>query len=81
MTNALKNYFDDSVVILSFPGVASILTFVKSCHFRLQNSNDIDDKDVKEFVEPVKTETDRTKEQRTKFNLTWTLYVKDTVKH
>ena len=60
MTNALKNHFGDSLVVLSSPGVASILTFRKSCHFRLQNDNDIDDKDVKEFSEHIKTETERT---------------------
>ena len=80
-TNFLKKHFEDSHVALLSPGAARNLNFRKSGHFHLQNSNDIDDKDVKEFVEPVKTETDRTKEQLTKFNLTWTLYVKDTVKH
>ena len=60
MANSLKNHFGDSLVALSFPGVASILTFRKSCHFRLQNSNDVSDKDVKEFAERLKTETERT---------------------
>ena len=48
LTNALKNHFGDAFVILSSPGVATILTFRKSCSFHLQNNNDIDDKDVKE---------------------------------
>ena len=56
MTSALKNHFGDALVILPSPGVASILTFRKSCHFRLQNSNDIDE----EFAECIKTETERT---------------------
>ena len=80
-TNILKKHFEDSHVALSSPGVARILNFRKPGHFHLQNSNDTDDKDVKEFAEPVKTETEKTKGQLTKFNLIWTLYVRDTMTH
>ena len=37
LKNALNNYIGDSLLVFSSPGVASILTFRKSCHFRLQN--------------------------------------------
>ena len=59
MINALTEQFNDSHALLSSPGVASILIFRRSCHFHLQN-NDIDDKDLKEFAERVKIETERT---------------------
>ena len=59
VTNALKGHFGNSLVVLLSSGTASILTFRKSCHFRLQNSNNIDDKDVKEFSDCIKTEIGR----------------------
>lgn len=55
-----KNHFGDSLVVLSSPGVTNIFAFRKSCHFHLQNINDIEDRDVKEFAEHIKTETERT---------------------
>ena len=66
MPNALKNHFDNSLVGFSSLGVASILTFRKSCHFHFQNSNDVDDKDAKELAERIKTETKRTDKTRYK---------------
>ena len=59
LTSIVKNHFDDSLVVLSSPGVANIFTFRKSYHFCLQNDNDIDDKDIKEFPERMKTEIER----------------------
>ena len=59
VANTLKDHFSDSLVVLSSPVVASILTFRKSCYFRLQHSNDIDDTDVKVFAERIKTETEK----------------------
>ena len=41
------------------------------CHFRLQNSNDIDDKDLKEFAGRIKTETERTDRTPYKIQFDW----------
>ena len=81
LTNALKNHFCNSLVGFSSPGVASILTFRKSCHFRFQNSNDIDDKDVKELAERIKTETKRTDKTRYKIQFDSKTMCDDTVTH
>ena len=59
LKNVLKDHLGDSLVVLPSPSAASYLTFRNSCHFRLQNSKDIDDKDIKEFEECIKTETGR----------------------
>ena len=69
LAKALKNHFGDSLVIFSSPGEVSILTIRKSCHFRLQNSNDIDDKNVKEFAERSKLKLRKKIGRFTKFNL------------
>lgn len=77
MTNAVKNHFGDSLD-LSSPSIASILNFRKSI---LQNSNDIDDKDIKEFAESIKIETGRTDRTLCKMQFIPTLYKRDAVTH
>ena len=71
MTSIVKNHFDDSLVVLSSPGVANIFTFRKSYHFCLQDDNNIDDKDVKEFPERMKTEIERVDNALYKIQLDW----------
>ena len=42
LISALVDYFGKETVLLSSPGVASILVFRKFCHFNLQNTDDIE---------------------------------------
>ena len=47
LTKVLVDYFRDEVVLLSSPGLASILAFKKYCYFTLQCADDYDDKNLR----------------------------------
>ena len=58
--NSIRNivkHFGNEVVLLSSPGVASILVFRKHCHFKLQTIDDSDDKNLKIIATAIRTET------------------------
>ena len=57
--NIVEN-FGNEVVLLSSPGVASILVFRKHCHFKLQNIDDSNDKNLKIIATAIRTETSST---------------------
>ena len=47
LIKVLVDYLGDEVVLLSSPGLASILVFKKYCHFALQSADDGDDKNLR----------------------------------
>ena len=60
MISKLVEYFGKATVLLSAPGLASILVFKKHCHFTLQNIEDSENKYLKEIAVMIQKETQRT---------------------
>jgi hypothetical protein len=60
LTNKIETFFGDEVMLLSSPGVASMLVLKKYCHFTLQNVDDNDNKNLTEVAKSIKAETIQT---------------------
>ena len=60
LVSAFCDYFGDTLLVLSVPGLANILTLRKSCHFQLHNTSEFDNKDVKEIAARIKQKTRKT---------------------
>ena len=64
LISKLVEYFGKETVLLSAPGLASILVFKMHCHFTLQN---IEESENKEIAASIQKETQRT--ERTKYKV------------
>ena len=60
LVKLLVEIFGDEVVLLSSPGVASLLVFKRYCHFALQSTEDSDDRSLRIVAEAIKKETRNT---------------------
>ena len=68
MMSNLVDYFGKETVLLTSPGVASILVFKKFCHFTLHNIDDSENKiNLKDVAAAIQMETQRI--ERTKYKV------------
>lgn len=54
LVNYFCNHLGDSLLMFSAPGVASVLTFQKCCHFQLSATNDLDKSNISVIPAQVK---------------------------
>ena len=58
--SALCDYFGDTLLVLSAPGLANMLIFWKLCHFQLHNTSEFDNSNVREIAAHIRQETRKT---------------------
>ena len=70
LMKVFDDYFGYKLVLLSSPGLESILVFKKYCHFALQSGHDGDDKNLRIVAATIKAETSATDKNQYKVQLT-----------